>query len=128
MRFLLDTHTLLWASFRKDLLSSHATQVILTPGSEILVSAASAWEIATKYRIGKLPLAGALLDGFVEKVTRAGYHLLSVSTEHALRAGLLPGEHKDPFDRMIAAQSIHENLPLLSQDSRLDVFGVRREW
>jgi PIN domain nuclease of toxin-antitoxin system len=128
MRVLLDTHVLLWAAFRKDLLSARAQKLIETPVNEILVSAASAWEIATKYRLGRLPLAQVLVEDFVPRVTAAGYVLLSISAEHALRAGRLPADHKDPFDRMLAAQAIHEDLPLLSNDERLDVFGVRREW
>ena len=128
MRVLLDTHALLWAAFRKDLLSARARKLIETPANEILVSAASAWEIATKYRLGKLPLAQVLVEDFVPRVTAAGYTLLSISVEHALRAGRLPADQKDPFDRMLAAQAIDEDLPLLSNDAQLDVFGVRREW
>jgi PIN domain nuclease of toxin-antitoxin system len=128
LRFLLDTHTLLWASFDEDALSPRARQIIQTPGSEMIVSAATAWEIATKFRLGKLNFAEELVEDFIPSVTAAGYALLPVSTEHALRAGRLPGEHKDPFDRMLAAQAIHENLTLLSNDADLDTFGVRREW
>ena len=128
MRFLLDTHTLLWLAFDEDLLSPHARRSIQSRGSEVLVSAASAWEIATKFRLGKLNFARVLAENFVPRVTAAGLQLLSISTEHALRAGHLPGDHKDPFDRMLAAQAIHEDLPLLSNDTQLDVFGVRREW
>jgi len=84
--------------------------------------------ITTKYRIGKLDFARGLAVNFIPRVTAAGYQLLPITTEHALRAGLLPGDHKDPFDRMIAAQAIHEDIPLLSNDSQLDVFSVRREW
>lgn len=128
MRLLLDTHTLLWLAFDDDLLSPHARKMIQTRKSEVFVSAASAWEIATKYRLGKLNFARALAENFIPRITAAGFQLLSISTEHALRAGHLPGAHKDPFDRMLAAQAIHENLPLLSNDPQLDVFGVRREW
>ncbi len=128
MKILLDTHALLWAAFRKDLLSPRARKLIQSSTNEILVSAASAWEIATKYRLGKLPHAQVLVEDFIAKVTSAGYILLSISAEHALRAGRLPADHKDPFDRMLAAQAIHEDLPLVSNDQQLDVFGVRREW
>jgi PIN domain nuclease of toxin-antitoxin system len=128
MRVLLDTHALLWAAFRKDLLSERALRLIAAPANEILVSAASAWEIATKYRLGRLPFAQALAEDFVPKVTGAGYTLLSISVELALRAGRLPADHKDPFDRMLAAQAIQEDLLLLSNDEKLDAFGVRREW
>jgi PIN domain nuclease of toxin-antitoxin system len=128
VRILLDTHTLLWAAFDEDSLSPRARRLIQSPASEIIVSAASAWEVATKFRLGKLDSARDLAENFISEVTAAGYLLLPISPEHALRAGLLPGDHKDPFDRMLAAQAIHENIPLLSNDSQLDVFGVRREW
>jgi PIN domain nuclease of toxin-antitoxin system len=90
--------------------------------------AASAWEIATKFRLGKLSSAQVLANNFVRNVTDAGYLLLSISVEHALRAGRLPGHHRDPFDRMLAAQAIHEDMPILSSDEQLDSFGVRRIW
>ena len=128
MRFLLDTHALLWLAFEQRLLSPYIREVVSNPQNEILVSAATAWEITTKYRIGKLDFAGGLAINFIPRVTVAGYQLLPITTEHALRAGLLPGSHKDPFDRMIAAQAIHEDMPLLSSDSQLDIFSVRRQW
>lgn len=128
MRFLLDTHTLLWAAFRRDLLSPRASRILTRPGAEMIVSAASAWEIATKFRLGKLDFARDLADNFIPEVTAVGYRLLPISPEHALRAGRLPGDHKDPFDRMLAAQAIHEDLPILSNDPQFDLFGVRREW
>jgi PIN domain nuclease of toxin-antitoxin system len=128
MRVLLDTHALLWTAFRSHLLSPRARRLIQSQRNEILVSAASAWEIATKYRLGKLPHAQALVDDFVPAIQSAGYVPLPISLEHALRAGRLTAEHKDPFDRMLAAQAIHEDLALISSDEQLDVFGVRREW
>jgi PIN domain nuclease of toxin-antitoxin system len=94
----------------------------------MIVSAASAWEIATKFRLGKLDFARDLADNFISEVTAVGYRLLPISPELALRAGRLPGDHKDPFDRMLAAQAIHEDLPILSNDPQFDLFGVRREW
>lgn len=128
MRVLLDTHALLWVAFRKELLSSRARHLIQPQRNEVFVSAASAWEIATKYRLGKLPQAQALVDDFVPVIQSAGYLPLPISLEHALRAGRLTPDHKDPFDRMLAAQAIHEDLALISNDERLDIFGVRREW
>ena len=128
MRVLLDTHALLWAVFRKDLLSVRARQLIQSQRNEIFVSAASAWEIATKYRLGKLPKAQALVDDFVPAIQSAGYVTLPISLEHALRAGHFAFEHKDPFDRMLAAQALHEDLALISNDQQLDAFRVRREW
>lgn len=128
MRYLLDTHVLLWAAFRKELLSDRARHLLLSEKNEILVSAASAWEIATKFRLGKLPMARVLAEDFVAKVTGAGYLLMPITPEHALRAGRMTSEHKDPFDRMLAAQAIHEDMPLIGNDEQLDGFGVRREW
>ena len=128
MRYLIDTHVLLWAAFRKEMLSDTARLLIESGANEILVSAASAWEISTKYRLGKLPSASVLAEDFVAKVTGAGYLLMPISVQHALRAGMLPGIHRDPFDRMLAAQAIQEDMSLISNDSQLDQFGVRREW
>lgn len=128
MKALVDTHTLLWAAYRKDLLSGRARRILDAKSNDLLVSAASAWEIATKFRLGRLPFAHILANDFVAIVTEAGYSLLSISPEHALRAGRLPGEHKDPFDRMLAAQAVHENIPIISNDPCFDQFAVRREW
>jgi PIN domain nuclease of toxin-antitoxin system len=128
VRYLVDTHVLLWAAFHKDLLSVRVSRLMKSASAEMLVSAASAWEIATKYRLGKLPFAQALADDFVARVKTAGYLILPISVEHALRAGRLSGQHKDPFDRMLAAQAIHEDIPLISNDSQIDAFGARRVW
>ena len=128
MTYLIDTHALLWAAYRRDLLSPHALEILESEDEVILVSAVSAWEIATKFRLGKLPLARRLAENFVTELTAAGYAFLPISVEHALRAGHMAGAHKDPFDRMLAAQAIHEDVPLLSNDSQLDAFGTRREW
>lgn len=128
MKALLDTHTLLWAAYRKELLSAHAKRIIEAKSNELVVSAASAWEVATKFRLGRLPNAQILANDFVGVVREAGYTLLSITPEHALRAGRLPGSHKDPFDRMLAAQAIHENMPIVSNDPCFDQFAVRREW
>ena len=128
MRILLDTHALLWAVFSTDFLSARARQLIQSKRNEIFVSAASAWEIETKYRLGRLPQAQALVDDFVPIIRSAGYAPLAITIEHALRAGRFFTDHKDPFVRMLAAQAIHEDMALVSSDARLDAFGVRREW
>lgn len=128
MTYLIDTHVLLWAAYQDDLLSAHARATLASGRHEVLVSAATAWEIATKHRLGKLPDAAQLAKDFVATVTAAGYLLLPISVEHALRAGRLVGEHKDPFDRMLCAQAIHENYTLISADTQLDNFGIQREW
>ena len=127
MKFLIDTHVLLWAAFEESSLSRIALQ-ILQSDAEILVSAASAWEVATKYRLGRLDHARDLIEDFVPQVLASGYQFLSISPEHALRAGRFDVDHKDPFDRMLAAQAVHEDMVLLSSDKQLDQFNVRREW
>ena len=94
----------------------------------VIVSAASAWEIATKVRLGKMPTAVDLVADFAGQTEREGFQLLAVSVEHAIRGGLLPGPHKDPFDRMLIAQAQAENLPIVSNERAFDGYGVRRVW
>lgn len=128
MKVLLDTHTLLWASLDPDRLSQVVRIIVEDEADEIFVSAASAWEIATKVRLGKLPEAEIFEREFLNDMDAAGYILLPIEASVALRAGRLVGKHGDPFDRMIAAQALADDMILLSNDARLDVFGVRRLW
>ena len=128
MKVLLDTHALLWAVLDPTKLTSRARTIAADESNEIFVSAASAWEIATKVRLGKLPQAEKFELSFFEVIEIAGYSLLAINAEVALRAGRLVGEHGDPFDRMIAAQAIAGDLLVLSSDPKLDSFGVRRLW
>jgi PIN domain nuclease of toxin-antitoxin system len=128
MRVLLDTCTLLWATLSPSSLSPLAREIIADEDNVIVVSAASAWEIATKVRSGKLPGAEKLERDFLDVMADAGYTLLSIDTEVALRAGRLVADHRDPFDRMIAAEALAWDIPVLSPDSLLDQFGIRRIW
>jgi PIN domain nuclease of toxin-antitoxin system len=125
---LLDTHTLLWSFISPKSLSKQASAILTDKSAEILVSAASAWEIATKVRIGKLPEAETLEVRFLEALQEVGFILLPISAETALRAGRFTAEHGDPFDRMIAAQALALDIPVISIDAKLDQFGVRRIW
>lgn len=127
MRLLLDTHTLLWWLSEDSALPQTARRAIAN-SAEALVSAASAWEIATKFRLGRLPTASNLVGDFVGRIQRENFQTLPISVEHSLRAGLLPGPHRDPFDRMLAAQAQAEALPIVSSDSCFDHFGIRRIW
>lgn len=97
-------------------------------GNDIYVSAASAWEIATKFRIGKLPQAEPFVYTLEESLRKLRFKELAVTVGHAQRAGLLTGEHKDPFDRLLIAQSQAENLLLVSNEKLFDSFGVQRLW
>lgn len=128
MRVLLDTNVLLWAVLDPRQLTGSATSTISSPATEIFVSAASAWEIATKVRIGKLPWAAKFERTFLSSLDEAGFKLLSITPEIALRAGRLPGAHRDIFDRIIAAHALAEDIPVISTDTQLDSFGVRRIW
>jgi PIN domain nuclease of toxin-antitoxin system len=125
---LLDTHTLLWAVINPSNLGAEAFRLIDDRASNILVSAASAWEIATKVRNGRLPGAETFEHSFVSTVNDLGYNLLSIDTETALRAARLTGNHRDPFDRMIAAHALAFDIPVISIDPKLDQFGIRRIW
>jgi PIN domain nuclease of toxin-antitoxin system len=128
VRVLLDTCALIWATLSPSSLSRDARETIADEGNVILVSAASAWEIATKVRLGKLPGAEKLERDYLDVMEDAGYTLLDLDTASALRAGRLTAEHRDPFDRMIAAQALGLDIPILSPDPQLDQFGVRRIW
>ena len=128
MRYLLDTHALLWWLFDDPRVSSKAADVIADPGNLLLVSAASAWEICTKHRLGKLAVAEELVKDVDLWTRRAGFAGLPITLAHAQRAGSWPHEHRDPFDRMLAAQSLLEKAPLLTRDEKLSRFGVETIW
>ncbi|ETX06532.1 type II toxin-antitoxin system VapC family toxin [Candidatus Entotheonella palauensis] len=128
MRCLLDTHTLLWWFFDDPKLSILARETISAPDNDIFVSAASAWEIATKYRIGKLPEAGDITQQLSAYIRRARFTELSISVEHALLAGNLPGPHRDPFDRMLMSQATILSIPLITTDPVFRDYGVQVIW
>ena len=128
MRFLLDTHAVLWTAIDSRRLSDRARSLLGASGHDFFVSAVSSFEIATKYRLGKLPEAATLLDGFEKQMEEAAFHLLSITSTHGRAAGSFPQTHKDPFDRLLAAQAKLENLTLLSADTQLDSFGIDRTW
>ena len=108
-------------------LSLPANQAIFDSTIEVLVSAASAWEIATKHRLGKLPAAAIALDlgGYC---TSQDFQELPITVDDASRAGALPGYHRDPFDRILIAQALARNIPLVSNERVFDRYGVRRLW
>src|SRR6202050_550496 len=109
-------------------LSQSARALIEAKNNTSLVSAVSAWEIATKVRLGRLPAAANLVQDFVSDLARQRIDILSVTADHGIRAGLLPGPHQDPFDRMLIAQALAENVSLVSNDRALDGYGVKRLW
>ncbi|GAB3795328.1 type II toxin-antitoxin system VapC family toxin [Humibacter antri] len=113
---MLDTHALLWALTSPERLGAEAETAIRPRSSELIVSAASAWEIATKNRLGKLPQADTVLEGYGRHLDRLGVERLPITDEHALLAGRLDWPHRDPFDRMLAAQAMIESATLLTAD------------
>jgi PIN domain nuclease of toxin-antitoxin system len=128
VRLLLDTHTLLWWLAGDARLPPAARAVIDHADSTAYVSAATAWEVATKYRLGKLPGAGLLAADFAGTITRHGFEPLDVTLAHGQAAGALPGLHKDPLDRMLIAQALTERLALVSNEVAFDRYGVVRVW
>jgi PIN domain nuclease of toxin-antitoxin system len=128
VRLLLDTHALLWWLTKSPSLPASAENLLKSRNHTVLVSAASVWEIATKVRLGKLDVATEVVENFGAYLARERFDPVSVSVDHGIRAGLLPGPHKDPFDRMLIAQALAENVPILSNDRALDGYGVTRLW
>ena len=116
MTYLLDTHVMLWALTEPTRLGRTARDVIENRSSRLMVSAVSAWEITTKHRLGKLPQADVLLGGYAKHLDRLGAIRLSVTEDHALLAGRLDWNHRDPFDRMLAAQAMIESLVIITGD------------
>ena len=128
MRFLLDTHTLLWSFNADPSLSARARRIIEDVDNELFVSAASVWEIAIKVRLGKLPTGNVLLNELDTYLRLVGFDGLPITLSHSVRAGRLPGEHRDPFDRMLISQAQIENMPIVSNDRIFDEYHVERMW
>jgi PIN domain nuclease of toxin-antitoxin system len=128
MRFLADAHTLIWWWNEDRRLSTTARQALADEDNEIYVSAAVAWEIATKVRSGRLPSMERRIRRFDENVTGDGFRHLPVRPEHGVMGGLLEGEHRDPFDRLIAAQALIEGMTVLTRDPEIAGFGCEVLW
>ena len=128
MRILLDTHALLWWLAGSDRLSAVAHGAIADDANEILVSAASAWEIATKHRLGRLPGAAAVAEDVTGCLLDQGFQPLAITVSDGERAGRLPGPVRDPFDRMLIAQALTLDVALISVEEPFDRYGVRRLW
>jgi len=126
MALLLDTHAFIWWLEGLSKLPKSAREAIME--QEVFVSAASAWEIATKYRLGKLPSVESIVNDIAGAIASQKFQQLAVSVIHGQRAGLLPGTHRDPFDRMLIAQARSEDLTLVSNEKIFDTYGVDRLW
>ena len=128
MKLLLDTHTLLWWWTNDPQLTAKAKRLIASEGNTVFVSAASAWEIATKTRLGKLEIGPMALQRFHDLVQSDGFAHLPMTWQHAVHAGGLALDHRDPFDRMLAAQSFLEDAVLVTKDAAFGVFSTRVVW
>lgn len=128
MPVLLDTHALIWWLAGDVRLVGRARDAIDRNRAQVFVSAASAWEIATKVRLGKLRGAAFIAGDIGGFIAKEGFQPLAVSVEHGQRAGALPGPIKDPFDRMLIAQAMLDGLHLVSIEQAFDAYGVLRLW
>lgn len=127
MKVLLDTHTLVWWFGDAGKLSKRSASIISNSKNTVLISAASAWELAIKTNLGKLDALSLVME-LSRHAAEEGFVELSISIDQATRAGLLPLHHRDPFDRLLVAQAQALNVPILSADTVLDRYDVKRVW
>ena len=128
MRLLLDSHAFLWFVWNDPRLSRNALGLIQNSANEVFLSMAGAWELAIKASLGKLTLAQPLATFLPNQLLHNDIHLLPIALPHVLHVSILPLHHRDPFDRLIVAQSLLEAMPLVSADVVLDRYGVQRLW
>ena len=128
MRLLLDTHALIWWWKNDPHLPQSARSAMIDPDHQVFVSAATGWELATKVRKGHLAGLRSSLPTFSEDVIRDGFHHLCITAKHGVHGGSLPGPHKDPFDRVIAAQAILEDCTVVTCDAAIAAFGCKVLW
>lgn len=128
MRLLLDTHAFLWWLAGDEALSIAARTAIADENNDVFVSAASAWEISTKHRLGKLPGVAAIVAALDATIADQSFIALPISILHGQTGGALPGPHRDPFDRMLIAQALVDRLVLVSNEQIFDAYGVARLW
>ncbi|WP_395094776.1 type II toxin-antitoxin system VapC family toxin [Armatimonas sp.] len=128
MRLLLDTHALLWYIWGDSNLTAIARKAIEDPHNIIYVSTASQWEITIKYSLGKLILNLSLPDFLAKRIDGNGFLTLPIERTHLLTLASLSMHHRDPFDRILIAQSIAEVMPIISGDAALDAYSVTRIW
>jgi PIN domain nuclease of toxin-antitoxin system len=127
MTYLLDTHTFLWQLKSPEVLPDRVSMILGDRSTTVMVSLVTPWEIAIKAKTGKLDAAD-ILDRFEAKVLKAKFNMLETTVQHVIRGGSLPLHHRDPFDRLLIAQAFELRIPILSNDTVLDLYGVQRIW
>ena len=128
MRVIIDTHVFLWWVEGDKALPARARAALANPENECLLSMASAWELSIKAVLGKLKLATSVQRYVTEHVAANGFRLLDIQIGHIGRVELLPAHHGDPFDRLLIAQGLAENLPIITADAVFAKYGVKRIW
>ncbi len=128
MNVLLDTHTFLWFAWGDKQLSHKARSLIESTEHTTYLSMASVWEMAIKLNLGKLKLTRPFEDFLIERVDDNGFEVLPIERTHSLQLVSMPLHHRDPFDRMLVAQSLAERMPILSVDAVFETYGVQRIW
>jgi PIN domain nuclease of toxin-antitoxin system len=128
LKLLLDTHTVVWWWLDDPRLPARARATIADAANTVHVSAVSAWEVATKSRLGEWPDVDRIADEFPSLLRRSRFAPMPISVDHARMAGALAGRHRDPFDRMLIAQSKEENATLVSRDAVFREFAVDVIW
>jgi PIN domain nuclease of toxin-antitoxin system len=128
VRVLIDSHVFLWYVWDDAQLTVPVLAAIEDSANTVIVSTASMWEIAIKFSIGELSLKRPLEEFKSVLIDGNGFELLHAEPEHIVKVSTLPFHHKDPFDRMLIAQSLTENIPIVSADAKFDLYGVRRLW
>jgi PIN domain nuclease of toxin-antitoxin system len=128
MKVLLDTHTFLWYVEKNKSLSKKALEIITDSQENVCLSIISIWEIAIKHSIGKLTLHVPLNDFITDEIENTVITLLPINSIHCLNVAVLPFHHRDPFDRMIIAQALTENIPLISNEKLFDSYNIKRIW
>ena len=128
MRLLLDTHTFIWYVTDNPRLSAHVKLLIENENNEKLVSIASIWEMAIKHSIGRLNFSLPFMEFVGRQLTVSNIELLEINLQHIEVVASLPLHHRDPFDRLIIAQSMAEQIPILSVDAIFDAYAIARVW
>ncbi|MBI5846014.1 MAG: type II toxin-antitoxin system VapC family toxin [Deltaproteobacteria bacterium] len=128
MNLLLDTHTLLWFILDDPRLSANAKETVISTDGPVFISPASFWETAIKISLGKYALPVPFKDFWEEQLTANDFSLLPISMAHCARVAILPFYHRDPFDRLIIAQALADDIAIVGKDNMFDSYGVKRIW